>query len=224
MVERDCLIKMKKELIISLYDRDISWISKLNPDVSIKIYRKGNLTNHPNEIYLENNIGRDVHTFFYHIVSQYKNLADYTFFSQDYPFDHIENYTDIINGNVEFWNEKASQHFEEYWGYHWNSIGTMWNLQQSNQFGGKILTCDKTGSGSWVRPLNLENSWKLFFKCECPEFFEFTPGAHFSISKNQIKLRSLTFYKKVLEFLENVDDAPYVIERFEPYIFNSTIK
>ena len=69
MVGRDYLIKMKKELIISLYDRDISWISKLNSDVSIKIYRKGSLTSHPTEIYLENNIGRDVHTFFYHIVS-----------------------------------------------------------------------------------------------------------------------------------------------------------
>lgn len=222
---------MKKELVISLYNRDISWIENINPDVSVKIYRKGDLINHPNEILITPNVGRDVHTFFYHIVKQYKKLADYTFFSQDYPFDHIENYIDIINGDENLWNQTSSHHFEEYWGYHWNTIrthgpngGVMWNLEDSNQFGGKVLKCDKNGSGLSVTPLRLDEIWKMFFKCDSPDIFEFTPGAHFSISKKQIHNRPLTFYKKVLSFLETVEEAPWMIERLEPYIFNSTIK
>jgi hypothetical protein len=32
---------MKKELVIAAYDRDYSWVNKLNNDVSVTVYRKG---------------------------------------------------------------------------------------------------------------------------------------------------------------------------------------
>ena len=76
---------MQKELVISAFVRDTSWVNKINKDVSIKKYKKGKNLNLDDEIYIENNVGRDVHTFFYHILNNYDNLADITFFSQDYP-------------------------------------------------------------------------------------------------------------------------------------------
>ena len=55
---------MQKELVISAFVRDTSWVTKINKDVSIKKYRKGKNLNLDNEIYIENNVGRDIHTFF----------------------------------------------------------------------------------------------------------------------------------------------------------------
>jgi hypothetical protein len=214
---------MKKELIISLYDKPLDWIKDIDNDVKITIYRKGDITSHPNEIYLENNVGRDVHTFFYHIVNNYHNLADYTFFSQDYPFDHIESYTEIINGNEEVWNKWSSHHFEGYWGYHWNNIGTMWGLYDSKQFGGKILWCYPNGYPHHTG-LPLEHIWNQIFDIPILDEIEFTPGGHFSISKEQILLKDLEYYKKILILLETEEYAPWAIERFEPYIFHSATK
>ena len=81
---------MRKELVIAAYDKDLSWVKSLNDDVKITIYRKGINNNDDNEIFLEVNKGRCVHSFFNHILTNYDNLSDYTFFVQDYPFDHWE--------------------------------------------------------------------------------------------------------------------------------------
>ena len=48
---------MTKEIIIAAYDKDISWISKLTPDTTISIYRKGDNKYH-NEIIINPNVGR----------------------------------------------------------------------------------------------------------------------------------------------------------------------
>jgi hypothetical protein len=212
-----------KELVLSLFDKDLEWIKSIDRNTKITIYRKGNITSHENEIYLTNNVGRDVHTFFYHIVNRYDTLSDYTFFSQDYPFDHIENYIQIINGDTLDWNVNSSYRKDEYWGYHWNNIGTMWRMDDSIEWGNKVLKCDKVGKPHHGEDLPIEPIWDELFSSKCPDILEFTPGGHFSISKEQILHRSLEFYKKVLILLENNELSPWVIERLEPYIFNKHI-
>jgi hypothetical protein len=215
---------ISKEVVISLFDKDINWIENIDKDIKISIYRKGNSTTHKNEIYLPNNVGRDVHTFFYHIVNNYDKLADYTFFAQDYPFDHIENYIQIINGDKKEWDTYSSYKKDEYWAYHWNSIGTMWALENSNEEGGnKVLKSDKHGRPHHPENLPIESIWNELFTSNCPNTLEFTPGGHFSISKEQILTKDLEFYKKILTLLENNELSPWVIERLEHYIFNKNI-
>jgi len=215
---------MIKELVVSLFDKNLDWLKEINSDVKITIYRKGELSSHPDEIIVEPNLGRDVHTFFHHIVKNYDTLSDYTFFSQDYPFDHIENYINIINGDKETWDNNTSQYFQGYWGYHWNSIGTMWLLHPSEQFNGYVLKANPDGSPHHHHYLPIVEIWNDLFDAEHPNVFEFTPGGHFSISKEQILTRSLDFYKKIIILLETQEFAPWVIERLEPYIFNPHIK
>jgi hypothetical protein len=213
-----------KELVISLFDKDLEWIKNIDKSIKITIYRKGDITSHESEIYLTNNVGRDVHTFFYHIVNRYNTLSDYTFFSQDYPFDHIENYVQIINGNISDWDTYSSYKKDGYWGYHWNSIGTMWSMDDSIEWGNKVLKCDKFGKPHHKEEdLPIESIWNKLFTSECPQTLEFTPGGHFSISKEQILYKNLEFYKKILILLENNELSPWVIERLEPYIFNKYI-
>jgi hypothetical protein len=212
-----------KEVVIAFYDRDIEWVNKLDDNVKVSVYRKGNQRTYKGEIVIDKHIGRDVHTFFYHIVNRYYTLSDYTFFAQDYPFDHIENYIDIINGTQLEWDMYSSYRKDGYWGYHWNSIGTMWSMDDSVELGSKVLKCDKFGKPHHPTPLPIELIWNSLFSSECPEVLEFTPGAHFSISKEQVLTRSLEFYKEILILLENNEFAPWVIERLEPYIFNKYI-
>jgi hypothetical protein len=197
--------RMKKELVISLYDRSVDWVKNINEDVKISIYRKGDKTSHPNEIYLENNVGRDVHTFFYHIVKNYDNLADYTFVAQDYPFDHVNNYIELINGDMNIWDRDALLKNNEVWFF--------------DSLFKEILTCDRFGSPHHPG-LDLHPFWDLIFTEKSPENFQFVAGGHFCISKKQIHLKNLNFYKKILLILENEYIAPWVIERFEPYIFS----
>ena len=45
---------MKKELVISVFDKDLSWLDKVSKEVSIKKYRKGSNLNLDGEIYLSN--------------------------------------------------------------------------------------------------------------------------------------------------------------------------
>ena len=213
---------MNKELVIALHQRDLEWLNSINKDVKITVYRKENHTSYPGDIYIPNNVGRDVHTFFYHIVNNYDSLSDYTFFSQDYPFDHIEKYVEVINGDQEVWNTFSSQHRNEYWGYYNTTLVPNLDITPSTSFRGNTLKCDKNGSPAHPN-LPIEEIWDELFDVPCPDILEFTPGAHFSISKNQIHLRSLDFYKKVLILLETKYDAPWVIERLEPYIFNPDI-
>jgi hypothetical protein len=199
---------MNKELIIAAYDRDYDWISKINSDVRVTIYNKKLSNLKSGEIYLSPNVGRDVHTFFLHIVNNYNSLSDYTIFSQDYPFDHVDNYIELINGELEDWNKNAKQMYDGCWFF-------------CTQY--PVLYCDKDGSPNHVG-LPIESIWKKLFYDEMPEIIEFTPTGHFCISKEAIKRLPISFYEKIIKILEENYDSPWVIERLEPYIFLNMIK
>ena len=136
---------MTKELVISLYKQDLEWLNSIDKNIKITVYRKGNFTSYPGDIYIPNNVGREAHTYFYHIVNNYDSLSDYTFFSQDYPFDHIENYIQVINGGQEVWNTFSSQYYNEYWSYYNTAPGVNLNLTPAISYTGITLKCDKNG-------------------------------------------------------------------------------
>lgn len=199
------LTKMKsKELVIAAYNRQYDWITNINEDVKITIYRKGSANDLKNdEIFIEPNLGRDVHIFFHHLYNRYDTLSDFTIFSQDYPFDHVSNYIDLINEDVSHWNFHAKQHIEGCWFF-------------CTQYG--VLECDKNGYPNHAG-LNIERIWNLLFTSNCPDTLHFTPTGHFIISNELATSIPKEFYKKILNILEEYDDAPWVIERLEPYIF-----
>ena len=191
-----------KEVIISAYDRDYNWINQLDSNIKVTVYKKGSEPL-PNEILIEPNVGRDVHTFFYHLVHNYDTLSDYTFFAQDYPFDHVENYISLINGDKQLWFEHAKQSVDGCW---------FFNTQY------EVLTCDKNGSPHHPN-LDIEDMWNKIFINQCPEILKFTPAGHFCVSKKQVHKLSLDYYKRILNILETDPNSPWIIERLEPYIF-----
>lgn len=190
-----------KELVIAAYDREYTWINNLK-DTKVTIYRKGDNPLQEGEILIKPNVGRDVHTFFYHIINNYDNLSDVTFFSQDYPFDHISNYVEIINNNQDMWDLEAHQKNEGCWFF-------------CTQYG--ILECNKNGEPHHPG-LNIESIWNELFETSCPDVLNFVPTGHFAITKEQAKKIPLSTYKKILNILETDPNSPWVIERLEPYI------
>lgn len=78
-----------KHLVISVYNEDLSWVKSIDFADKIFIYNKGNQFI-DNSIRLPN-VGREAHTFIYHIVNHYNNLPDYLITLQGCPFPHLRN-------------------------------------------------------------------------------------------------------------------------------------
>tara|TARA_Y100000389_G_C17383278_1_gene475567 strand:+ start:407 stop:1066 length:660 start_codon:yes stop_codon:yes gene_type:complete len=212
---------MTKEIVIAAYDKDLSWTNKLNNNIIKTVYRKGDiLPTDEGEIKLKTNLGRCVHTFFNHIYQNYNNLSDYTFFVQDFPFDHWGNLIEVINGNPEV--QKASLHIGGYYGFHNNTIGTAWKMPPSTQFdSGNVLSCFSNGRPQDHNPLiDVDKYWGLIFEGNHPPLYEFIPGGHFTITKEHVRLRSRELYKQICDLLTEDVNAPWMIERLECYIFN----
>ena len=217
---------MTKEIVVAAYDRDLSWMDKFNHDVKKTIYRKGKKSDNENEIFIEPNRGRDVHTFFNHIYINYDNLSDYTFFVQDNPFDHWEGVIDVVNGDMDNLDEFVSLKIGGYYGFHYNTAGNAWNMWDSQHFGGgKIIACFGNGMPQDHNSnINVDDTWDILFDMNHPPIYEFIPGGHFGLTKEHAKIRSKNFYKSVCDLLLNDEYAPWSIERLECYIFEPRLK
>jgi hypothetical protein len=77
----------KIEFVISRYNENLEWLNEdffSNNDIPIIVYNKGindniNIKKEYKIINLEN-VGRESHTYLYHIINNYDNLADTTIF------------------------------------------------------------------------------------------------------------------------------------------------
>lgn len=233
---------MTKELIIAAYDKPLDWLENINKDVKISIYRKGNLPkSNFQEIQIEPNVGRCVHTFFNHIYHNYNNLSDITFFAQDYPFDHWGNIVDTINNNL--WIKNCRLNINNgYFGFNNTTVGHHHEFSKSIQFAnniryyqnitnppslidniGDVLICYSNGYPHDTRfgdNLNVDKYWEMLFTNPKPPVYEFMPAGHIGLTKQQIQIRSKNFYLKIKHYLENDFYSPWVIERLECYIFD----
>lgn len=139
----------------------------------------------------------------------------------------------VNSSNYEFIKEESQLNINGYHGFHWNSIvtpselgGIMWNLSPTQHHGtGNILACQSNGMPHDHNPhINVNNYWNLLFQGTPPGEYEFMPGGHFAITKEQVHIRSVDFYSKIVNLLETNDIAPCIIERLECYIFNEKYK
>jgi hypothetical protein len=102
------LVTYEKELVIARYAEDISWVNNGNTgdnnfyfsDYFITCYNKGKTIancNNCNIIKLQN-LGRESHTYIYHIVKNYNNLANVTVFTMGSCMDphKIEKFKTVI--------------------------------------------------------------------------------------------------------------------------------
>jgi hypothetical protein len=114
---------MKTEIVIARYNENLDWLKKIkkSKDLKITVYNKGTADIDVPFIPLPN-IGRESHTYLYHIIKNYNNLADQTIFCQGDSIFHSPGFLDLVNKHRKkfepvqpltafYWPEGEAPHF-----------------------------------------------------------------------------------------------------------------
>jgi hypothetical protein len=227
-------------LIISRFNENLNWIDYIPKNLNIKIiiYNKG-----LNDIKYKNiklpNIGRESHTYLYHIIKNYNNLADINIFTQGDPFFHNPNFIyDLYKINTFELTQPLS--------YGYNYImppseikQTFFEKHNTNFY---IDYVDDNFQPNYMyyynhtlkslidnikKKLNIENVLEYYIKkfnilnIKSKYLLPVSYAALFSINKKIIKKRNIHFYENILKILiETTEfDLGHIIERLWLSIF-----
>lgn len=192
---------MKRQLVVAWYKEDLSWLMQQELTSESIIYSKGGLEHPPNFTVVDlPNIGREAHTYLYHIIENYDNLADITVFTQANPFDHSPDFCTLLSS-------LPPTHF--YW------LGTH-SFPINKQ-------CLNTRQMSNIYLPDIVESLNLIDKL--PDVYFFKAGALFSVPKDVILKHPKEFYQRGLTFFndeknDGVSAAGHGYERLWEYIFS----
>lgn len=180
------------QVVAAFYDEPPEWIEDL-PHI---IYHKGIVQPNPklNIVRIsENHPSRESHTYLYHIINKWDELAEWTAFIQGYPFDHCNHSN-----------------------FNWLAEPELGFCYLAN----KILQDDRFGQPHHITKIPLGEFYEALFKSPAPRLFTFGAGCQFVAHRDIIKSRPIEFYKRVLEL--NYRDPPEsiigVMERMWIYI------
>lgn len=190
------------EIIVARYKEDISWIEKIKQNHIYTIYNKY----YTQDISLPN-IGREGHTYLYHIYHNYDNLSNINLFSQGDPIFHDHHFIEKIN--------------------HFNL--SLMDLNYPIFFGDSAIE-GIYGNSYHKHPNGLPIYYflDLLFniKCQPDDKFKINYGGIFLVSKKLIHYRPREFYKFLLFLLSNEIDPieGYIMERLWSFIFDSKLE
>ena len=176
-------IKKTRDIVVSRYQENVDWAK------NAIIYNKGPQLSGTTSL---PNVGREAHTYLYHIINKYDDLPDHTIFLQGNPFDHCP---DVMEKIGSF--DKSS-----------DFIGL-----------GKLLVCDIHGCPHHCGvPMKAfaERINKVRDK------YEFYAGAQFIVSKAAIQSNPVQYYKDLIQTCSHHVKAieAWCFERAWKYIFN----
>jgi hypothetical protein len=182
---------MKKQIVIAQYKENVKWAYAY--DIPVLIYTKDRHVK---------NVGRESYTYLQHIINNYDKLADYTFFLQGNPFEHVD-----------------KKMLEKY-------------INQKRMPNKMILLGKQAGScginGSPQKCLHVKEFEKEMIKIlfdlqwDYKEFY-FTFGANFIVPKNKILQRPKSFYVNLCKFVDKEIDpiSGHCLERLWVDVFSS---
>lgn len=206
---------MKKSLIISRFNEDISWLEEIK-GFKIIIYNKGKaLSNNKfKNIINLNNVGRESHTWLYHIVKNYNHLDDVSIFLQgridDLGCMAYQNPNDYLN-NLNKYGFNASRYgLLGPFHWHWN-VNIYKDIRYKKQWENNEISSSSIGFRNFAK--------KLFPKI--PILIATSYGGCFAVKKETILQHNLIFYKELLDILsknKNPIEGHYM-ERLWCYIF-----
>jgi Protein of unknown function (DUF3431) len=185
------------KVVVARYQEDVDWTNGFDNCI---VYNKG--TSAPNTtstvIPLEN-VGREGHTYLYHIIQNYDQLDDHTCFLQGYPFDHTPDLERQLN----------------------NFDGKPFHILSHRVF--DINLCYDTTDFS-LHPLLTATYNKVFGTPKASHEFTFGAGAQFIVSREIILSRPRSFYENIIHLLETSINPPegFALERFWTMIFTHT--
>jgi hypothetical protein len=173
------------EVVVARYNEDLRWSNKYEDYLTV--YNKGE-DEISGSIKLEN-IGREAHTYLYHIVNNYDDLADYTVFLQGEPLNPhsptLYRYLDYVLHSNEYIPD-----------FFWISTRIVeGDFEYEREPYHKVFP-------------NIRYAFEKVFGKQPPEKFTFGAGAQFCLSRDQIRKRSKEFYQNILDIFEHNPDEP----------------
>ncbi len=206
---------MSKCLIISRFNEDIFWL-KEHTEFKIFIYNKGTKILKSNFENITNlkNVGRESHTWLYHIVKNYDNLSDINIFLQGkisdlncMAYKNPNSYLETIDK----YGFSASR-YGLLGPFHWD-----WNVNINKDIRYKEQWQNNEISRSEIGFRNF--SKKLF--PEIPIIVATSYSGCFAVKRENIRKYNISFYEKLLEILsqnKNPIEGHY-LERLWCYMF-----
>ena len=208
---------MDKCLIIARYKEDLSWLEN-HKDFKIKVYNKGNKLIDNKYMKIENleNVGRESHTWLYHIVNNYNNLDEINIFLQGQiddlgcmAFTNPNNYLK----DIDKFGFVASR-LGILGPFHWkNNIGIEKDLRYKKDWYSGKISKSKIGFRKFAK--------SLFPKI--PLIVPTSYGGCFAVKKEIILKYQISFYEGLLNIL-NKNKNPiegHYMERLWCYMFTN---
>ena len=206
---------MDKRLIIARYNENLEWLKKYR-DFKITVYNKGaNLSYSKffNIINLEN-IGRESHTWLYHIVNNYHHLNEINIFLQG----KIDDLNCMAYENPNDYLKKINKYgfsvrrYGLLGPFHWDwNVRINKDIRYKKQWEKNEISRSKIG---------FRNFAKNLFP-EIPLFVATSYSGCFAVKKEVIQQNTLLFYQELLDVLsqnKNPIEGHYM-ERLWCYIF-----
>ena len=181
-------IKKQYQIVVAKYNEDIQWL-KMFKEITL-VYNKGSVDNHLfcfQTVQLPN-YGRESHTYLYHIIQNYDQLAEYTLFFQGSISDHdplpLEHYfqENDFNGYLREYSTDLIKPQLKHYG--------KWQKEIKN----KSMRRSSFTCYDWLKNFlifdhtikNIKTVW----------------GALFSVSKKCIHQKPKVFYEHLLRFID----------------------
>ena len=206
---------MSNSLIISRFDEDLNWLKSINNFKKI-IYNKGHKIqdNSLGEIININNVGRESHTWIYHILNNYEKLDDINIFLQG----RIDDLGCMAYKDPNYYINPVKKY-----GFAASRYGVLSPLHWGWHVG---VERDKRYKDSWINgqisrsKIGFRNFSKNLFP-EIPLIVATSYGGCFAIKKELIQKYDVTFYENLLKILshhKNPIEGHYM-ERLWCYMF-----
>ena len=222
---------MTKEIVVSRYKEIIyEWIHRVPSDVSITLYNKGpqpefefcdEVLELAHRVEYLPNVGREGHTYLHHIVHNYHNLADITFFSQGDPRPHLKGMS--VSEFFDFPDHTTPASKMQLATSGPSRSMTGWRLDNGPP--DHIPHLQRGGRWSTeVAILSFPDWWRKYVRLPLPDnkTVRFSWGGTFSVTKPYILSYSLDYYEQLLQTVSSHinPEEGHFLERAWSYIFN----
>ena len=217
--------KKKIEIVVSRFNENIEWAIPYNDIVTI--YNKGSdIDLDFTTIYSLENVGREGHTYLYHIIQNYDQLSEQILFLQGNPKD------DTIR------NELDDRWIENKWG---DSPSTAYNIEDYlfkkmfwvSNLRPSFLYCeddfDKVMYTNIESDLTMKQYFEKYIQCDnlssIPTPFYWFQKGQFICKREHILSNDISFYHRLIESI-NYTNNPiegHYLERFWYYILHMNL-
>ena len=183
-------LKSNLNIVISWYNEDISWISRLKNDYNIIIYTKESQS----EYDIPKNKGQEASVYLKYIIDNYNNLPEYTLFlhAHEYSPHHRGSIVDIIDNLV-----GIKTYYHNINDYKLGYIMTNPLIEYIKEWYSEYLEPE-------LGPMSDYGDWTYGHQ-GCGQFI---------VHRNTIRHRSIEFYQNLYEWIMNTDHPNAWSSRF----------